>query len=172
MVAQTVVTDGVSRELAITRQTQVSHVVYDLSFDIPPDQTAPVTGTVKITFDWTGGEEDLQIDFQGKVTAPVNVNGKVMAATHEKEHILIPAKKLSKKKANVVSISFRSEDKALNRNADYLYTLFVPDHARSVFPCFDQPDIKARYHLTLSLPRDWTAISNAPLVQIKFHVTT
>ncbi|MBO4608069.1 MAG: aminopeptidase, partial [Prevotella sp.] len=165
MVAQTVVTDGVSRELAITRQTQVSHVVYDLSFDIPSDQTAPVTGTVKITFDWTGGEEDLQIDFQGKVTAPVKVNGEVMAAAHEKEHILIPAKKLSKKKANVVSISFRSEDKALNRNADYLYTLFVPDHARSVFPCFDQPDIKARYHLTLSLPRDWTAISNAPLVQ-------
>ena len=163
--AQTAVTDGVSHELAITRQTQVNNVTYALRFEIPSKKEASVTGVADITFNWAGGKEDLQIDFQGEVTAPVKVNGKVVTAVHQKEHILIPAKKLSKKKANVVSISFRSEDKALNRNADYLYTLFVPDHARSVFPCFDQPDIKARYQLTLTLPQDWTAISNAPLVQ-------
>ena len=165
IVAQTAVADGVSHELAITRQTQINNVTYALSFEIPSQKEEPVTGVVDITFNWAGGKEDLQIDFKGKVTAPVKVNGKVMAAAHEKEHILIPAKSLSKKKANVVSISFRSEDKALNRNVDYLYTLFVPDHARSVFPCFDQPDIKAGYLLTLTLPRDWTAISNASLVQ-------
>lgn len=164
-IAQTAVIDGVSHELAITRQTQVNNVTYALRFEIPSKKEASVTGVADITFNWAGGKEDLQIDFQGEVTAPVKVNGKVVAAVHQKEHILIPAKKLSKKKANVVSISFRSEDKALNRNADYLYTLFVPDHARSVFPCFDQPDIKARYQLTLTLPQDWTAISNAPLVQ-------
>ena len=165
IVAQTAVADGVSHELAITRQTQINNVTYALSFEIPSQKEESVTGVVDITFNWAGGKEDLQIDFKGKVTAPVKVNGKVMAAAHEKEHILIPAKSLSKKKANVVSISFRSEDKALNRNVDYLYTLFVPDHARSVFPCFDQPDIKAGYQLTLTLPRDWTAISNASLVQ-------
>ena len=36
----------------------------------------------------------------------------------------------------------------------------MPDHARSVFPCFDQPDLKARFALTLLLPEQWQAISN------------
>ena len=39
----------------------------------------------------------------------------------------------------------------------------MPDHARSVFPCFDQPDLKATYNLTLTLPKEWTAISNGSL---------
>lgn len=162
--AQTVVTDGVSHELAVKRRLQVSNVTYTLHFEIPSQKEDAVTGVSKITFDWKGGKEDLQIDFQGEVEGPIVVNGKSLNAAHQAEHILIPAQKLSKKKTNEVCVTFRSEDKALNRNADYMYTLFVPDHARSVFPCFDQPDIKAHYRLTLTLPQGWTAISNAPLV--------
>ena len=162
--AQTVVTDGVSHELAIKRQSQVGNVTYTLHFEIPSHKESPVTGSAKITFDWKGGKDDLQIDFQGELSGPVVLNGKTLAAVHQAEHIVIPAKKLTRKKPNEVSITFRSEDNALNRNTDYMYTLFVPDHARSVFPCFDQPDLKARYRLSLTLPEGWTAISNAPLV--------
>ena len=162
--AQTVVTDGVSHELAIKRQSQVGNVTYTLHFEIPSQKASPVTGSAKITFDWKGGKDDLQIDFQGELSGPVVLNGKTLAAVHQAEHIVIPAKKLTRKKPNEVSITFRSEDNALNRNTDYMYTLFVPDHARSVFPCFDQPDLKARYRLSLTLPEGWTAISNAPLV--------
>ena len=50
---------------------------------------------------------------------------------------------------------------SVNRNPDYLFTLFVPDRARTAFPLFDQPDLKARYQLTLSVPRGWLAMSNA-----------
>ena len=163
--AQTAVTDGVSHELAVKRQSQVANVFYTLHFEIPSQKEASVTGTAKITFDWKGGKEDLQMDFQGEVKGPVVVNGKSIVAVHQAEHVIIPAKKLSKKKPNEVCITFRSEDNALNRNADYMYTLFVPDHARSAFPCFDQPDIKARYRLSLTLPQGWTAISNAPLAK-------
>jgi aminopeptidase N len=41
-----------------------------------------------------------------------------------------------------------------------LYTLFVPARARLAFPCFDQPDLKARYRLRLSVPEGWQAIAN------------
>ena len=164
--AQTAVTDGVSHELALVRKAQVSEVTYSLSFEIPSQKDIPVTGDVAITFDWKGGPEDLQIDFQGDITGPVVVNGQTVPTLHQAEHILIPARSLKAEAPNRVNLSFRSEDKALNRNNDYLYTLFVPDHARSVFPCFDQPDIKARYSLSLTLPEGWTAISNAPLVSV------
>ena len=34
--------------------------------------------------------------------------------------------------------------------SDYLYTLLVPADANQLFPCFDQPDLKARVRLTLT----------------------
>src|SRR5690606_22223997 len=33
----------------------------------------------------------------------------------------------------------------------------------TVFPCFDQPDLKAVFKLTLTLPHNWKALANAPL---------
>jgi aminopeptidase N len=48
-----------------------------------------------------------------------------------------------------------------------VYTLFVPSDASSVFPCFDQPDLKARFKLELVMPRAWTAIGNAPVARIE-----
>ena len=51
-------------------------------------------------------------------------------------------------------------DDALNRNDEFLYTLFVPARARLTFPCFDQPDLKARYRLTLITPEGWQAVAN------------
>jgi aminopeptidase N len=43
---------------------------------------------------------------------------------------------------------------------DYLYTLLVPADANQLFPCFDQPNVKARTTLTLVVPRGWNAVSN------------
>src|SRR5205814_236924 len=43
---------------------------------------------------------------------------------------------------------------------DYLYTLLVPSDANLLFPCFDQPDLKARLTLTLVVPKAWQALAN------------
>lgn len=162
--AQTPVECGVSEQLARLRTSQVSHVAYTLHFELPAQKQEAVKGKAGMAFVWSGGDEDLQIDFQGTVNrSHITVNGKKRPARYHDEHIVVSRKWLKKGKQNHVDIVFVSEDKALNRNADYLYTLFVPDHARSVFPCFDQPDLKARFSLTLTLPEEWTALSNADI---------
>ena len=74
-------------------------------------------------------------------------------------HIVIPAK-ATRAGANRIEIEFIAGDDALNRNDEFLYTLFVPSRARLAFPCFDQPDLKARYRLTLSVPDGWQAVAN------------
>ncbi|MBX8996676.1 aminopeptidase N [Corynebacterium testudinoris] len=44
----------------------------------------------------------------------------------------------------------------------YLYTQFETADAKRVFACFDQPDLKATYDLTVCTPSAWKVISNAP----------
>ncbi|MEZ7955013.1 MAG: aminopeptidase, partial [Bacteroidales bacterium] len=63
---------------------------------------------------------------------------------------------------NEIKVDFLAGEQSLNRREDFLYTLLVPDRARTLFPCFDQPDIKAVYELSLDLPEGWVAMSNAP----------
>ena len=155
------VVDGVSRELAVYRSAHISHVCYNLSFTVPNEKSKPVYFEEKLLFDWSG-DEDLQIDFQGDASQlfdELKVNDTMVETLLLNEHIIIPAHCLVQDENSIV-IGGYSGDKALNRSDDYLYTLFVPDHARSVFPCFDQPDLKAVFDLKLDIPEGWVSISN------------
>jgi aminopeptidase N len=44
----------------------------------------------------------------------------------------------------------------------YLYTQFQPAHARQVYACFEQPDLKATWQLTVVAPARWEIVSNSP----------
>ena len=134
---------GVSLSLAEARRASVSDVSYDIKLSIPEERDSSITGQETITFN-SRSRGKVLLDF----------------APAEGEHILLKAKKGK----NTVTLDFTPDDRFLNRNEEYLYSLFVPAHARSVFPCFDQPDIKARFCLTLEIPGNWTAVSNSPAV--------
>jgi aminopeptidase N len=42
----------------------------------------------------------------------------------------------------------------------YLYTQFEVADARRVYACFEQPDLKARFSISVVAPRGWTVVSN------------
>jgi aminopeptidase N len=44
--------------------------------------------------------------------------------------------------------------------ATYLYTHFEPADAHRVYACFDQPDLKGSFELTVTVPPGWRVISN------------
>lgn len=92
----------------------------------------------------------------------LKVNGLNALVNYKNEHLLLAADAL-KSGYNTVQIEFSTNASALNRNQDYLYTLFVPDRARTVFPCFDQPNLKATFQLKLEVPKTWKAIANGSL---------
>ncbi|MES2827987.1 MAG: M1 family aminopeptidase [Bacteroidota bacterium] len=155
---------GVSKSLAVYRKSLISDINYRLTFTIPAGKNEPIPATEVLTFNLAATKFPLQIDFKevGSKLKSIEVNGKAVPVSHQFEHILVDPKFLSTGK-NEVKIAFIAGDGALNRNADYLYTLFVPDRARTVFPCFDQPDLKATYTLSLDLPAKWSAMANANL---------
>ncbi|GAA0242582.1 aminopeptidase N [Saccharothrix mutabilis subsp. mutabilis] len=45
----------------------------------------------------------------------------------------------------------------------YLYSQFETADAKRMFACFDQPDLKSVYTLTVTAPTDWKVMSNAPI---------
>ena len=159
---------GVSRQLAEYRAAHIKDVQYTLIFDIPDDAAKPVKGYEVMEFIWES-DSDLVLDFQGDASqfngiCLINGKSKEHHVEFADEHITIP-RKLLKKGYNSLYLTFTCGNKSLNRTDDYLYTLFVPDHARSVFPCIDQPDVKALYNLTLEMPTDWRAMSNGALAK-------
>ena len=155
---------GVSKELADHRKANISNVVYDLTFYIPSDLNKRVAGKAYISFELQT-LEDVVLDFQGDFNGTCyTFTGKKnrrrsALATYQDEHIIIPAKALQLGK-NKVELEFIALDKALNRSEEYMYTVFEPDMARSAFPCFCQPDLRAVFVTTLSTPSGWKAMAS------------
>ena len=153
---------GISLELAKYRKQQVSNVVYHLDFDIPTTKTEPIPASLTLTLIIQDLTNDLFLDFNEAKShlKSVNVNGDKTDINHQKEHIIISKKDLVLGE-NTIVISFNAGESSLNRNEDFLYTLLVPDRASTLFPCFDQPDIKARYQLTITAPKEWEVLCGA-----------
>jgi aminopeptidase N len=153
---------GISLELATYRKQQISGVVYDLHFKIPNEKENPIPSRLEVRFRVHNLTNDVFLDFNeatSKLKA-VKINGKKVQINHKKEHIIINKKSLNLGN-NAIEILFDAGDKSLNRNKEFLYTLLVPDRASTLFPCFDQPDIKAKYNLIITAPKDWKVLGGA-----------
>ena len=157
---------GVSQEIAFHRAKTISEVEYDLIFSIPDSLSDPIYGKETISFNITDLSEPVILDFNEKADniLSVKTDGETIDYEFFNEHIIIPASVLRTGKNNI-SIEFIAGEKSLNRNKNYLYTLFVPDRASTAFPCFDQPDMKAKYKLVLETPRSWIAVANGELIE-------
>lgn len=154
---------GVSQQLAEHRAQNISDVHYSLSFSIPYEKDSAVVGCAEISFKIAAPQE-VVLDFRDlQNVSSVAVNGTALQPVLCNEHIILPATAMVAG-GNSVLLSFVAGNQSLNRNNEYLYTLFVPDRARTAFPCFDQPSMKALFELTLEIPAEWVAVSNTAVV--------
>ncbi|GAB2965250.1 M1 family aminopeptidase [Hymenobacter coalescens] len=163
-VAPLPVVPGVSQQLAEYRKQLLRGLSYALHVTVPPRKDQPVTVLETLRFTLKAAEQPLHLDFKAPSghLQQLTVNGQPVALDHRQEHLLIPAAAL-RPGPNEVRLALRAGDQSLNRNDDFLYTLLVPDRARTVFPVFDQPDLKASFQLTLTVPTGWQALANGPL---------
>ena len=152
---------GVSADLARYRAANLSNVSYDLHFTIPAALADSVQGTETLRVTVRKPDAPLVLDFTPPPAAlrALRVGNQTLRPDVRLGHVLIPASALVAGE-NVIQASFVAGNDALNRSPDYMYTLFVPDRAESAFPCFDQPDLKARFTLALDIPAGWVAVAN------------
>ena len=161
---------GISEALKDLRKATIADPRYDIRLSVPRSENDPVRGRIAIRFTWEDPGEDpapVILDFRepGERIREVRVNGESSEPWTAASHLLIPAELLRSGEENVVEVAFLAGDLSLNRNPDFLYTLFVPDRAHAALPVFDQPNLKARWTLALEIPGEWTALANGPLVE-------
>lgn len=160
---------GVSLELAQWRARHYRDIRYALRIDLAEGSDV-LKGSLEVKVRLPKNPVDLILDWRGKAIEELGINGRKVPARTEGEHLVVPAKNL-KPGVNVITLAFESpvavSGAAVTRYRDredgseYLYTLLVPADASTLFPCFDQPDLKARFSLELEMPKGWRAVSNA-----------
>lgn len=164
---------GVSTLLARERATRISDVRYDLALDLTARDSA--AGRLIARFSLRR-VRDVIVDFRGPYLGPVRANGRLVADVEfNNHHVLVPAKYL-RQGANRLDFDFSARIapsgasiirvRDPSDSLDYLYTLLVPSDAQQLFPCFDQPDLKARVTLTLTTPLGWSAVANGPRLSV------
>ncbi|WP_061960588.1 aminopeptidase N [Demequina flava] len=155
-----------TREEAAARSAAVPTATYSIHLDFSPaGDTFRSTTTVEFT---AAPGTDTFIDLVGTATS-VTVNGEAREASALQTEDRIALTGLSG--ATTVTIeaecAYRTTGQGIHRFIDpeshetFLYSQFAIDDARGVFACFDQPDIKGTFEISVTAPDHWNVASNS-----------
>lgn len=159
------------------RARRVSNVLYEWNVHLKK-QPAEFTGDVHLFFDLSDNSKPLTLDFvNGEITA-FEFNGAKVKPQYNKVQITLE-KDLLVVGRNSVRIKYRRD---YNRNGKgltyfkdpkdgrvYLHTQFQTIDASQAFPCFDQPDIKAKYKMTVTAPQSWSVITSVKEKKVRYN---
>ncbi len=111
------------------------------------------------------------IDFVGAQVRSATLNGTPLDVSgyREEDGIALPELAADNELRVEAVGSYMNTGEGLHRFVDpvdgsvYLYSQFETADAKRMFACFDQPDLKARYAITVTAPADWSVVSNAAI---------
>ncbi|MCY4128749.1 MAG: aminopeptidase N [Gammaproteobacteria bacterium] len=160
-------TSNLAEKDARNRSSRVSNVSYKLDFELD-GESVNFTARVDIGFDLADPTTSLTLDFVGGDVNRIVVNDTETEVDYNGYYITLSPNDLIQG-PNTLAIDFThpysNDGSGLYRfrdpidNNDYLYTDFEPYDANRLFPCFDQPDLKATYATTVTVPSSWEVIS-------------
>jgi len=117
--------------------------------------------------------EDTFLDFHGKVKS-MSINGKTIQAIHKNDRIYLNSSLLTITNNTVIiefSCPYSTNEHGLryfksDSFENYIISNFEPFYAHTVFPCFDQPDMKANIKLIVAVHKEFEVITSSKLIQI------
>jgi aminopeptidase N len=132
----------------------------------PGEQTFPTVTTVR--FACTEPGADSWIDLVAAEVAAATLNGEPLDVSgyREEDGIALPGLAAENELRVEALGRYMHTGEGLHRFVDpvdgsvYLYSQFETADAKRMFACFDQPDLKARYQLTITAPADWQVVVN------------
>jgi aminopeptidase N len=165
--------DVLTQAEAAARAARISNVSYDIRLDLHGGRSS-YRGEVTISFDISGSGPTF-IGFRGRQIESLQINGQQVEPNWNGYRLILPGELLGG--ATIVRLAYENDydltGDGFHRfvdpedGAEYVYTNFEPYEAHRLFPCFDQPDIKARYRIAVSAPAAWEVVSNSPVEDVE-----
>ena len=154
--------EAVARAAAI----QVAHYAVDL--DLTAAETSPVfASTTTISFTARHVDPELFVDVKAAELLSATLNGGALDVTLLTDGRLgIPAVAGENRLVVTASMAYSGDGEGLHRHVDpadgktYLYAMSFLDAGPRWFACFDQPDLKARYDVSVRCPAEWIVLGN------------
>ncbi len=160
---------NLTRDEARERAGGVDVHSYAVELDLTTaDRTFRSTTVVQFTSLANGAPTFL--DLIAPEVRDITLNGRALdpAEAFDGSRIQLPALDVENTLRVVADCAYMNTGEGLHRFVDpvdkgtYLYTQFEVADAKRVFACFDQPDLKATFQLTVLAPNDWAVFSNQP----------
>ena len=158
-----------TRAEAAERSNHLAIKSYQVSLDLTlGDEIFESITVVKFSCNKAGYE--TFIDAVGRNVIKATLNGQVVdTANYDGESIFI--KNLATENELVIHMNglYSKTGEGLQRSVDpvdnevYLYSQGETAFIRKMYPCFDQPDLKATFTLDVTAPAHWQVISNNPV---------
>ena len=166
---------NLTRNEAIERAALVTVQRYLIELDLVTGEKT-FRSTTTVEFEALPGA-DTYIDLAADRVHSAILNGHAIDVSGYDESTGIGLKGLAPHNVLVVSADCRYSHtgEGLHRFVDpvdghvYLYSQFETADAKRMFACFDQPDIKAAFDMTVTAPAHWQVISNGALLSVAEH---
>ena len=166
--------DNLTRAEAAQRATIVAGVSYDVRLDLTSATGEAGTFLSETTARFMAPLVGMSsfVDLDAESVREITLNGRSFdPAVFDAARSRIPLRTLlaNNELRVVAECRYQHTGVGLHRFADpadgntYLHTQFEPYDAHRVFACFDQPDIKGTFTLTVDAPEGWTVVSNSPV---------
>jgi aminopeptidase N len=163
----------VAREITRDECARRAELLRVRGYDLTLDMTAGdwlFRSTSVITFDCTEPGAATHADLVASRVFEITLNGVPIDPDHawENDRIALDGLAAHNELRVVAECRYARDGTGLHRFTDpadgctYTYTKFEPAYARTVFACFEQPDLKAPFTITVRAPAHWTVLSNQP----------
>ncbi|WP_141582733.1 aminopeptidase N [Actinomadura sp. WMMA1423] len=159
---------NLTRDEARERARLLSVASYTVDLDLTTGEERFGSTTV-VRFGSAEPGASTFIDLHGAVVREVTLNGDALdpgSYDAEKGRIPLPGLAADNELRVVADCAYSRSGEGLHRFVDpvddsvYLYSQFETADAHRMFTCFDQPDLKATFELTVKAPQDWEVVTN------------
>ena len=166
---------NLTRDQAAERAALVTVDAYRIVLDLTDGDGAPSQRTFRSTttveFSALAGA-DTVIDIAADAIQSATLNGVDIDVSAYDESTGVPLVGLAEHNVVVVDADclYSNTGEGLHRFVDpvddevYLYSQFETADAKRMFACFDQPDLKATFDVSVTAPAHWQVISNGAVV--------
>jgi aminopeptidase N len=168
---------NLTRDQAVERAALITVDSYRIDLDLTDGDGKPrertFRSTTTVTFDaLAGAGADTVIDIAADTVRSATLNGRDLDVSGYDESTGISLSGLAEHNVVVVDADCRYSNtgEGLHRFVDpvdgevYLYSQFETADAKRMFACFDQPDLKATFDVSVTAPQHWQVVSNGATV--------